>query len=45
MTRVLVLYSLYIMMKTSSAFVTLALTAAAYARTFTVYNGCPFTVW
>ncbi|KAJ3550540.1 hypothetical protein NM688_g5052 [Phlebia brevispora] len=32
-------------MKTLSAFVTLVLAASASARTFTVYNGCPFTIW
>ena len=32
-------------MKTLSAIVALALSASATARTFTVYNGCPFTIW
>ncbi|KAF8315121.1 Osmotin thaumatin-like protein [Clavulina sp. PMI_390] len=30
---------------TASALAALALAAAAEARTFTVYNGCPFTIW
>ncbi|KAF8323881.1 Osmotin thaumatin-like protein [Clavulina sp. PMI_390] len=30
---------------TASALTALALAAAAEARTFTVYNGCPFTIW
>lgn len=32
-------------MKASSAVLTFALAAVANARTFTVYNGCPFTIW
>lgn len=28
-----------------AAFVALAAAAVANARTFTVYNGCPFTIW
>ncbi|KAJ3533062.1 hypothetical protein NM688_g7333 [Phlebia brevispora] len=32
-------------MKTTSAFVTLALSAAAYTRTFTVTNNCAYTIW
>lgn len=29
----------------ASAVAALSLAAAAQARTFTVYNGCPFTIW
>jgi hypothetical protein len=32
-------------MKSLSAIAALSLVAAASARTFTVYNGCPFTIW
>ena len=32
-------------MKALSAVVTLAVAATASARTFTVYNQCPFTIW
>ena len=32
-------------MKALSVIVALALAASATARTFTVYNGCPFTIW
>lgn len=29
----------------STIYIALSLTAAATARTFTVYNACPFTIW
>lgn len=32
-------------MKSSSALASLAFAAVASARTMTVYNGCPFTIW
>ena len=32
-------------MKAASTIVALAAAAVANARTFTVYNGCPFTIW
>lgn len=41
-----VLYPLSQAMKTLSVLVALAIAASATAqRTFTVYNGCPFTMW
>ena len=32
-------------MKAASSVLAFALAAVANARTFTVYNGCPFTIW
>ena len=32
-------------MKAASALLAISLAAVASARTFTVYNGCPFTIW
>jgi len=32
-------------MKSASVLLSLAMASVAMARTFTVYNGCPFTIW